>query len=75
MTATLVSPAQHRAMRSTDEALAELRRIDKVHMLKYADDFERAAEGHPEIKTRLALRLAALLRALAAEQSETGGTR
>lgn len=53
---------------TTDAALVALRRIDKQHLLDYATNFETQAEGKPEIKTRLALRLAALLRTLAAEQ-------
>lgn len=74
MSGKVISLATRREAQSTEAALAELRRVDKAHMLKYAEDFERAAEGHPEIKTRLALRLAGLLRALAAEQV-AGGAR
>lgn len=67
--APVIDLAAHRKAKATDDALAELRRIDKAHLLKYADDFERQAAPHPEIKTRLVTRLAALLRALAAEQT------
>ena len=56
------------ALPVTEAAMTELRRIDEKHLLSYAENFERQAAGHPEIKTRLVVRLAALLRALAAEQ-------
>ncbi len=54
---------------ATAQALAELRRIEAVAMLRTAEEFERQAAPHPEIKTRLITRMAALLRALAAEQT------
>lgn len=68
-TGTVVDLAAHRKAKTTEAALDELRRVDMVHMLALAADFERQAAPHPEIKTRLVTRLAALLRALAAEQS------
>jgi len=52
----------------TAQALAELRRIEGEHMRRVAADFDRQAAPHPEIKTRLVTRIAALLRALADEQ-------
>ena len=67
--APVIDLAAHRKAKATDDALAELRRVDMVHMLALAADFERQAAPHPEIKTRLITRLAALLRALAAEQT------
>ena len=67
--APVIDLAAHRKAKTTDDALAELRRIEAVAMLRLAEDFERQAAPHPEIKTRLVTRLAALLRALAAEQS------
>ena len=67
--APVIDLAAHRKAKTTEAALAELRRVDATAMLRVAEDFERQAAPHPEIKTRLITRLAALLRALAAEQT------
>lgn len=69
MNAKVIDLAARLRQLKTEAALGELRRIDKKHLLKYAEDFEAQAAQHPAIKTRLATRLAALLRALAEEQT------
>ena len=67
----VISIVARRKAQATAVALEGLRRIDGKCMVRLAEDFERQAAPHPEVKTRLVTRLAALFRALAAEQEGT----